>query len=264
VDDLRVGRIARALRHRLGLTQAEVGRRWGRSQDRVSWIERGRLDAVPLGRLRKLFAVFDAEVVVYIRWRGGDVDRLLDRGHAALAERFLQELQGLGWTASPEVSYSDFGERGSIDLLGWHGPTRSLLVVEIKTELTSIEETIRRHDGKARLAIKVARDRLDWRATSVARLLVLPDERTPRRHVERHEGLFRQAYPLRGRAMRGWLASPGGEPLAGPSSMSGGTRPLSGLLFVSSNGGTRPGQRISSVRRVRNSAPPHRAGRSTA
>jgi hypothetical protein len=40
------------------------------------------------------------------------------------------------------VTFSIYGERGSIDLLAWHSETRTLLVVELKSELTSIEETL--------------------------------------------------------------------------------------------------------------------------
>jgi hypothetical protein len=137
---------------------------------------------------------------------------------------------------TPEVSYSEFGERGSIDLLGWHPGQRLLLVVEIKTELTSIEETIRRHDAKTRLAARVAMQRFGWNADHVARLLVLPDERTPRRHVERYADVLDRAYEARGRAVRAWLAKPLGS--------------LSGLIFLSSADGLRLGQRSGPIRRV--------------
>ncbi len=65
-----------------------------------------------------------------------------------------------------------------------------------------IEETIRRHDVKTRLASVVARERLGWEPLQVARLLVLPDERTPRRQVERFAKVLISAYPDRGQAVR--------------------------------------------------------------
>jgi Holliday junction resolvase-like predicted endonuclease len=67
-----------------------------------------------------------------------------------------------------------YGERGSIDLLAWHEATRTLLVVEVKTEVASIEATLRKHDEKVRLARRVAADRFGWQATVTSRLLVLP------------------------------------------------------------------------------------------
>ena len=45
------------------------------------------------------------------------------------------------WVAVPEVTFSIYGERGAIDILAWHEPTRSLLVIELKTELVDIQET---------------------------------------------------------------------------------------------------------------------------
>jgi transcriptional regulator with XRE-family HTH domain len=166
MEDARFGRIVRALRHRLELPQREVGRRAQSSQNLVSRIERGRVEAVSVGRLRRVLAVFDAELVLFVRWRGGEVDRLLDRAHAGLGERVSAILSDLGWEVVAEVSYAEFGERGSIDLLAWHAATSTLLVIEIKSELTSIEETLRRHDAKTRLAPKIASDRFGWQANA--------------------------------------------------------------------------------------------------
>jgi hypothetical protein len=125
------------------------------------------------------------------------------------------------WQVKAEVSYSEFGERGSIDVLAWHTAARSLLVVEVKTELISIEETLRKHDEKSRLAPKVARAQFGWDASTRSRLLVLPDLSTARRRVERHDAVLRVACPVRGLAARSWLKSP--------------THSISALLFVSSN-----------------------------
>lgn len=234
--DLHVGRIARVLRQRLGLRQVDVSERAGLGHDLVSRVERGRLDGLTIRSLRRVFEVFDAEVVVVVRWRGGELDRLVDRRHAVLAGRLAARLAGLGWEVVPEVSYSEFGERGSIDLLARHAETATLLVIEIKSELTSIEETVRRHDAKSRLGAKVARDRFGWVASSVARLLVLPDERTPRRHVARFADVLGRAYSSRGRAVSAWLAAPDGA--------------ISGLLFLSHADGARLRQRSGPVRRV--------------
>lgn len=42
----------------------------------------------------------------------------------------------------PEVSFSIYGERGVIDLLAWHGPSRTLLVIELKTEVVDAAEML--------------------------------------------------------------------------------------------------------------------------
>ena len=148
----------------------------------------------------------------------GDLDRLADEGHAALVGAVSKMLVGFAWMVRIEVSYSIYGERGSIDILAWHPLTGTLLVVEVKTELTSIEETLRKHDQKVRLASRIAAQEFGWRSASAGRLLVLPDLATPRRRAGRHRAILDPTYALRGRPLRDWLRMPSGA--------------MSGLLFL--------------------------------
>jgi hypothetical protein len=132
--------------------------------------------------------------------------------------RSARLLRESGWAVEFEVSYSHYGERGSIDVLAWHAPSRTLLVVEAKTILASVEELLRRHDQKVRLGPLVAAERFGWRATAVGRLLVVLDERTNRRRVERRAEVLDSAYPGRGWQVRSWLGRPAGS--------------MAGLLFL--------------------------------
>ena len=163
----------------------------------------------------------------------------MDEGHAALVGRVATMLRELGWDVRLEVSYSVYGERGSIDVLAWHPVARVLLVVELKTELVAVEETLRKHDQKARLALRVAAERFDWEARAVGRLLVLPSLSTPRRRVERHAAAMDVAYPRRGSGLREWLASPTGA---------------AGLLFLDVIGGDRRGRSVIARKRIRRRA----------
>jgi transcriptional regulator with XRE-family HTH domain len=210
VDSIRVGRILRALRHRLGWRQVDVARAAGASQTFVSRAERGDIERMEIRTLRRLATMLQAELVVMVRWRGGDLDRLLDEGHAALLGRVAKVLEAAGWVVRPEVTFSVYGERGSIDLVGWHRGSSILVIVEVKTELVSVEETLRRHDVKARLGARLVRERFGWEPRSVARLLVLPEASTPRRRVARQDPVLSRAYPLRGAAVRSWLRRPAG------------------------------------------------------
>jgi len=149
-----------------------------------------------------------------IRWRGGELDRLIDEAHAALVGAVGRRLGADGWETRTEVTYSIYGERGSIDVLAWHAGARMLLVVEVKTMLASLEETLRRHDAKTRLAFRIGRERCDWDADGVSSVLVLPASSTSHRHVARHGDVLGAAYPLRGNALRRWLRKPR-EPAAG-------------------------------------------------
>ena len=198
MNDIRVGSKVRAVRLRLGWRQADVGERAGVSQSMVCRVEHGQLDAVTLRTFRRILAALEIDLELVPRWRGGELDRLADEDHATLVGRCTALLVALGWEVRAEVSFSVYGERGSIDLLAWHPPTRTLLVVEAKTTLASVEETLRRHDVKVRLAASIARERFNWDARSVARLLVLPEGMTERRRVARHGAVFERAYPQRG------------------------------------------------------------------
>ena len=169
---------------------------------------------MPIDKVRRAAKALEAELIIQLRWRGGDLDRLVDEGHSFVVGKTLERLRSRGWEVRTEVSYSIYGERGSIDVLAWHEPTRSLLVVEVKTSIVSGEETLRKHDEKARLAGRIAVEQFGWRARIVSRLLILPDLSTPRRQVERVATVMHVAYPDRGVAVREWLARPAG-PVAG-------------------------------------------------
>ena len=112
-------------------------------------------------------------------------------------------LRRLGWEVSPEVSYSEWGERGSIDLLGARVERRAMVVEEVKSDLTRAEETLRKLDEKVRLvAGKVGYARLGWRPRTVGRILVLPDTDRARRQVRTHAAVFEAALPARVRGSR--------------------------------------------------------------
>lgn len=237
MDDVRLGRRYRALRHRLRWRQVDVGTRAEVSQDLVSLVECGHIEDVSVRALRRQARALGAELRLELHFRGAELDRLLDEGHAALVGAVARRLEALGWETRPEVSYAVFGERGSIDLVAWHAASATLLVIEVKTELVSVEETLRRHDAKVRLAAKVVRERFGWQARRVARLLVLPDDSTPRRHVRRHAAVLGVAYPLRGPGLRRWLSEPSGS--------------VSGLAFLAPTIDGRTSRHPVSRRRVR-------------
>jgi hypothetical protein len=104
------------------------------------------------------------------------------------------------------VTYSEFGEPGSIDELAFRADPGILLVTELKTGIFDAQRTVAKLDEKARLAAGIAR-RVGWRARRVVPCLVLADTRTNRRRVERHPNLFGR-FRCRGRGARAWLRSP--------------------------------------------------------
>jgi transcriptional regulator with XRE-family HTH domain len=210
MEDTRIGSVLRAFRIRKGWRQADVAERAGLGRLTVSRLERGAFTGVPIDALRSAARVLEITVDVTPRWRGADLDRLLNRAHASLHESIAAYFRGLpDWTVVPEVSYSIWGERGVIDIVAWHAATRSLLIIELKTILVDPQELTGSTDQRVRLGREIVRDR-GWFPRSVSAWVLLTDTRTNRRHLARHAGLLRRAFPSDGRAMRRWLRAPEG------------------------------------------------------
>jgi transcriptional regulator with XRE-family HTH domain len=224
VTDRRVGHALRLIRGTSRLTQAQVAVASGMSQSAVSRLECGHAGGLTLNAIRAVAAALDARVDVKLLWRGAEFEKLLDERHAHLSGKVVRAVSGWGWLTEIEISFSVYGERGSIDILAWHEASRSLLVIEIKTLLASIEELVRRLDMKHRLAAGIAHARFGWRPATVSRLVVLPGDRSVYRAVDRHDALLSSAFPARGADVRSWLRQPEGR--------------LSGLWLLSSMHGT--------------------------
>jgi hypothetical protein len=167
---------------------------------------------MPMAKVHAVALALDAWVDYAIRWRGGELDRVLNARHAALHQAVASWLSAIeGWDLAPEVSFSIYGERGVIDVLAWHSPTRTLLVIELKSELVDISELLGTFDRKMRLAPQIAGDR-GWRAARVAGWLLVADGRTNRRRLAMHRDVLRARFKADGRAIEGWLRRPA-EPL---------------------------------------------------
>lgn len=177
--------------------------------------------------LRAIFAALEARVEFDVRWRGGALDCLLDERHAVLVNLIVAKLGVLGWETAVETSFSHYGNRGSIDVLAWHPRLGTLLVVEVKTEITSIEELARRLDVKSRLARQIAIDGRGWHPQRVATVLILPETTASRTSIRRFAAVFRSSFPARGREIRNWLREPDralqGVWFLSPTTGSGGT-----------------------------------------
>lgn len=241
MDDARVGLAIRAIRRRRGWRQLDLARAAGVSQTHISAIERGQVRSTPLQTIRSIVGALGGRVDFELRWRGADLDRLLDERHAALVDAIVRRLTDLGWLVRPEVTYEHRGMRGSFDLLAFHPVSRALINGEAKTELASVEATLRKQDEKSRVAIGVARDRFAWRADRVGRLLILPDQSTARRQVARHAAVFDAALPARGSQVLAWLRVP--------------DRDLAGVWFLSPSASNALRRTGGGSRRVRVAGP---------
>lgn len=212
-----IARGLRTLRIRRRLTQRALGELSGVSRSVISRIERGMLRNVQLGDVADVAAALGATADLRIRWNGEGLDRLLDEAHAALVDRLVVVLESMGWECSVEVTFSIYGERGSIDVLGLHRSRGAALLCEVKSVVPDNQATLMALDRKRRLLPRILEER-GRHATLIACLLVIGDSSTARRRVARHATTFDLAFPTRGRAVAHWLRDP--------------TGPMSGLVFL--------------------------------
>ncbi|MDP2350904.1 MAG: helix-turn-helix transcriptional regulator [Chloroflexota bacterium] len=219
MSDPQVARAFRAVRIRLGKRQQDLADEACVSRQVVSRVECGHLDQVSIAALRSIARVLGIHLDLTARWRGGDLDRMLNRRHAALHEAALEILAGYpGWQFVPEVSFNVWGERGVIDLVGWNEQHRALAFGELKSEFVDPGELVGTMDRRQRLAVAIAESR-GWKPLVVGMWVIAADTRTNRRHLAASRRLLRSAFPADGHAMARWLTKP--------------TTSIAGLSFVS-------------------------------
>ena len=207
MDDARIGRTIRLLRYRRGWRQRDLAAHCNVSKSAISDMERGHVSRYTLATSRRVLAALDASVELFPLWGGhGDLDRLLDRDHARLVQDWAERHRRAGWDIWPEASYSVYGERGRVDLMAFHRATRTLEVVECKTSIWDVQDTVGRLDAKVRLAPRVAAER-GWRADRVVGALVVAEGSTARRRVADHAAIF-ASYSVRGRAATRFVNDP--------------------------------------------------------
>lgn len=232
MEDFRLAAAIRQVRQSRGWRQVDLAERSGTSQTAVSRVERGRLGGLSIDRIRAIGAALDIRVDVSPRWRGGELDRLLNRRHSELHESVARTFAARwpAWILAPEVSFSIYGERGIIDLLAWQPGRRALLVIELKTEVVDVNELLGTFDRKRRLANRIAAER-GWNAATTSAVLIVRSGRTNRRRLAAHSTLLRSILPDDRPTVLRWLSDPVGR-VAGvvswPHSRHAAVRPASG------------------------------------
>jgi hypothetical protein len=159
------GAAIRAIRVKRGWRQVDLAVRADVSARLIGRIERGDLDHVAFGPLVRVAEAMGGSASIGFRWHGGDLDRLMNARDSAMHEWVARLLGAVGgWDVEAEVSFSIYGERGVIDVLAWHAATRTLLVIELKTEIVDVNSLLGQVDRYRRLgAPDRARSRLGTR-----------------------------------------------------------------------------------------------------
>ncbi|HEX6139603.1 MAG TPA: helix-turn-helix domain-containing protein [Candidatus Limnocylindria bacterium] len=240
--DLAFGRLLRLLRMRRGWRLADLAARSRMSTSALARHEAGtlrRLDSV-----RRHAAARDVNVELQARGRGADLDRIRDEEHAAIENVLAKALRVAGWTAPAEVSFSEWGERGRVDLLAARTDAgrHRLAAVEVKTDLGDLQELLGALDAKERLTPAIA-GHLGWHVGEVSSVLAIAATDRNRQLVRCHAALF-AAFTQR--TFRGGdpCSSAGRSILWVPAAAAGRHTWLAGM------------RRVRRVRRVRRSATP--------
>lgn len=189
-----MGRMLRMLRIRRGWRQLDVSTKAGLSAAAIGRHENGLVGS--MRALERHASVFSLRVDVRLAGRSGEVARLADEEHAAIAERIATRLRGLGLAVDVEVSFSEWGERGRFDLLAYDPRAQKLLAIEVKTLLVDLQELFGALDAKQRLATTVAAKR-GWTVQRTLTVLAVASTIANRATVRTHPTLFGRFIPRR-------------------------------------------------------------------
>ncbi len=224
------------MRQHKGWRQADLAAAAGVSQKAVSRAESGQLAELSFTTMERVAAAVGVRLVLVASWHGGAGDRLVDREHAAVVQALAAILGNEGWVIVAEHTFNHFGDRGSVDLLAWHEETATLLLIEVKTRLTDLQDLLARFATKVRVVPGLLASERGWRARRVGRVIAMPGTTANRSIVAAHADIFDASFPARAPQIRRWLRAPDG--------------PLAGLWFLSSSQST-TGKRVLRVRAAR-------------
>jgi hypothetical protein len=212
-------------------------------------MESGQIGRIAYGDLVAVAEALDGRLDLDFRWRGESLDRLIDERHAAIVDEVVRIYREAGWEVAVEVTFSIYGERGSIDVFGWHPSVEVVAVNEIKATVPEAGNTVIGADRKRRLAPRIARDR-GWTCRGVASFLVVAEGTTSRDRIGRHAASFRTAFPAGTRESLSWISAPS-------------LPPPSGIIFLTPRNVRRTGTSKIPEGRGGSSHGPSRSGRVT-
>jgi hypothetical protein len=142
-----------------------------------------------LAAVERHASVFGLRVDIRLIGRAGQLVRVADEEHAAIVEAVAAWFRSEGFETEAEASFSEWGERGRIDLLAFDPLTGTVVIVEVKTALLDLQELFGGINVKERLAVSVA-ERRGWVVRRRVTALAVADSSANREIVRRHPTLF--------------------------------------------------------------------------
>lgn len=182
-----VGRVLRMLRLRRDWRQSDVAAKARISSSAVGRHENGIIGS--LGVFEKHAAVFGLRTDIRVVGRAGALVRLGDEEHARIVESVAGWLRDRGFLTETEASFSEWGERGRIDLLAFDAAAGTFVVVEVKTQLLDLQDLFGSLNVKERLAVTIA-ERRGWNAVRRVTVLAVANTAANRQVVREHPSLF--------------------------------------------------------------------------
>ena len=203
-----VARTVRDARRTLGWTQLELGRRSKVSRQMVGLVESGGVSP----SFEVTASLFDAlgieaNLVVRIPFLA-DRQAQRDPVHARCSAYVQRRLESRGWLVRREIEVVHGRSHGWIDLLAFDPRTRTLLVIEIKTQLDDlgrIERTLAWYERDAWAAAR----RLGWRPRRAAGWVLLLATTACDDRIRDNRDAVASAFPSRASDMLVWLMRDG-------------------------------------------------------
>ena len=182
-----VGRLLRMVRIRREWRQSDVAARAGISASVVARHDRGMINS--LAMLDRHASALDLRLDLRLHARSGQLVRMADEEHAAIVESVAHWLRRAGFQVEAEASFSEWGERGRIDLLAYDPRTGTVVIVEVKTLLLDLQELLGSLDVRERIVAAMARRR-GWSVDHRITVLAVAASAANRSVVRVHPALF--------------------------------------------------------------------------
>jgi transcriptional regulator with XRE-family HTH domain len=204
---VRIGVIVRTGRESLRWTKTHLGERTGISRQMIAAVESGQGNP----SLDVIAALLDGlDIDLELVGRGPiaiDGSRSHDAAHAICSAYVQRRLEAGGWEVAREVRIEDGRYIGWIDLLAFHPPTRTLLVIEVKTRIDDIGAIERSIDWHARGARRAA-ERQGWQPERIGAWVLALATDEVENELHRNRVVWDSGFPRRARGLAEDLVAP--------------------------------------------------------